>query len=104
MLSDEVCLYYPNGQLKHRASKSHGLLEGAAIFYTEDGRVLSEVFYKADQMEGEARFYYTNGQLFSRQHFQKGHWEGVQEFFNREGKMKTQLVYSEGKLQKAILD
>lgn len=96
--NDEKRLCYPNRKLKHEESAKNGHLEGEAIFYSDEGIVLSKVFYRKDQPEGEAAFYYRNGAPYSIQHFKNGVWDGLQQFFHPDGSLQNALNYKEGKI------
>lgn len=93
------CRYFSEeGKVSSEMFYYHGKLHGPSIMYGEKGEVLSRTWYCEGKRIGKAYFYFPNGAISSVQRYKNGEWEGVQEYFYLSGVVKSLIPFNGGKI------
>lgn len=98
LLDGQFLLVYPDKKTKMELFYSEGKLHGPAIFYDQDGLVLSQSWFINGKRQGKDKQYYSTGELYSLQRYRDDLWHGKQEFYYPDGTLKTEMHYSLGLL------
>lgn len=100
-LEGEYLYYNENGALKQRKYYSGGLLTDTGTFYFDVGEVIPEyVFdYKEGKAQGVASEFYANGELYTAMLFKDGNRHGTEKLYHKNGEVYKEYAYVEGLLQ-----
>jgi len=124
-LEGENTIFYPNGQVSHKAFYKEGDLEGEYLYYNEKGALnqrkqfsgglltdtgtfyfeVGEVipeylfFYKEGKPQGSGSEFYANGELYNSMSFKEGERHGTERLYHKNGKIYKVYEYIEGSLE-----
>lgn len=97
-LIGKVTENYPSGSLKLIQYQLDGNLHGPSIYYSKEGKTLSESWFFKGLKQGRGLTYYANGALHSKECFKDDKKEGIQEYYYPNGQVKSLLSYAQGQL------
>lgn len=101
--------HYPNGSMKQSGLIKRGEMQGNWKFYTDDGNILAEGFYRNgvlntsdtlnppnDGRIGKWTFYYPNGNIRRVGNLEGDHMQGLWHFYTADGVLDGQGRYIDG--------
>jgi antitoxin component YwqK of YwqJK toxin-antitoxin module len=91
-------LYYPSGNVQAEMFYLMDSLHGPSMFFSEEGKLLSRVFFCEGKRTGKGYLYFLSGKTASVQRFTEGISEGIQEYFYENGTVKSSIPYQSGQL------
>lgn len=97
--TDEVEIYWDNGQLARTFKVERGWFQGPYKTYYKDGQLENEQTYVNDRREGEYRTYHPNGKLKVETNYIDGEINGEYKVYYPSGKLKEKNNYFFGELE-----
>lgn len=88
--------FYPNGQIKTEGNRVNYLLDGPWNFYSEEGKKIVEINYKAGNKNGPRKSY-QNENVVRIDNYFEDNIEGFSKQFFPEGQLKRELPYKKDK-------
>ena len=85
--------YDEKGRLKSDATIVHGVRQGVAHNYYDDGTIHSEIYYVNDSKHGNSIWYYPNGKPYRITPFVMGKKEGRQQVYYQSGTLMAEIPY-----------
>lgn len=96
-------VYYPNGNVRMQIESKHGLPDGEGRFFSEDGRVLYNAFFKGGQLHGTLQNFYDDGNIHNELNYKEGKLDGTQRTFAQDGELAVQIVFENGKAKSGFV-
>ncbi|WP_029038775.1 toxin-antitoxin system YwqK family antitoxin [Salinimicrobium xinjiangense] len=91
--------YYADGKIYSEMNFKAGEKNGIEKNYNRDGSLSSEIKYEANSAEGPYTTFYTNGKVNERSLYRNGLFEGTYESFYDDGTLKSVVPVKEGLYQ-----
>ena len=72
-------------------------VNGIAIQYYENGKIMLESVFKDGKQDGISKSYYENGQLEEESVIKDGKKNGISKFYYENGQLKAEIINKDGK-------
>ena len=97
-LTGERLLYYTNGQVLSKGTRTNGYTHGASVKYFSDGSIMSEENYVMGDLHGVCKYFYPNGKVerIENYYLDERHGETIE--YDESGKIKKSRLYHYGTL------
>ncbi|MFH2143115.1 MAG: toxin-antitoxin system YwqK family antitoxin [Bacteroidota bacterium] len=89
--------FYPSGKLMKEVPYINNKMNGEVKIYYESGKLLAKLFVKNDKFEGKSIYFFKTGVIESEQFFKNNLLEGKQVSYFTSGKIKNISFYKCGK-------
>ena len=94
--------YDENGNMISERTIKNGLENGPVIEFYPDGIVKSRIDFKDGKINGKAMFYTPDSKLILEQTFSNGILDGFSVEYDLDGNVKSKVLYSNGKLANTL--
>lgn len=97
-MGEEICLYYPDGEVYGSGNTADGKRTGNWTFYYRNGKVGAQGLFLNCKMVGEWKSYYDNGKLCTKEVYNlEGLKHGKRELYFRSGELFQSQLFENGK-------
>jgi antitoxin component YwqK of YwqJK toxin-antitoxin module len=96
--------YYSNGEVESESyyfineNDSNSVLHGPSTFFSQEGGILSQVWYLEGKQTGKALSFFPSEKLFSKLRYKDGLPHLCHEYYYENGNIKSSLPYDKGNL------
>ncbi len=90
--------YFPSKKLRSETHYQNGHLQGRSVFFSEQGKILSESWFWEGKKVSVCRQFYPSDAPYAILPFKEGRKEGRHEYFYENGQLKTLEHFAHGKL------
>ncbi len=87
--------YYGSGRLRTKGTFKNGNLDTYEDYY-ENGQLLTKCTYKNGKLDGPYEDYYENGQLLAKCTYKDGELDGPYEEYYENGQLRMKCTYKDG--------
>ena len=87
--------FHDNGKIKYKIQKLNDKIDGYAIYWDNEGNLISEAHYSNDLLHGVWKEYFQNGNLKYMVTYEYGLKNGYEYWFYENGTKKSETLYLE---------
>ena len=96
-LEGERMVYFMSGNPAQVENYANGVKNGKSLFYSDEGAILKEQYYKDDKLEGPVKLYNGLGQLKAEGAYKKNRKHGIWTYYEN-GKVSEKIKYPQNKI------
>ena len=97
MRHGSAVLYGASGLIAAKREYAHGVLQGDALDYDDDGNLVGKTPYSKGKREGEAVTYYPSGKVMEKAPYKDDVLDGEVKFYAYDGTLILTKKYEKGK-------